>query len=37
MELGIRGKWAIVCAASKGLGKGSARCALSFAASMSVS
>lgn len=28
MDLGIRGKWAIVCAASKGLGKG---CAMSLA------
>jgi len=25
MKLGIEGKWALVCAASKGLGKGCAR------------
>ena len=25
MDLGINGKWALVCAASKGLGKGCAR------------
>ncbi|MFM7704547.1 MAG: SDR family NAD(P)-dependent oxidoreductase, partial [Rubrivivax sp.] len=25
MELGIAGKWALVCAASKGLGKGCAQ------------
>lgn len=24
MDLGIKGKWAIVCASSKGLGRGSA-------------
>ena len=28
MDLGIKGKWALVCAASKGLGKG---CALALA------
>ena len=34
MNLGIEGKWALVCAASKGLGKG---CAMALAAKASTS
>jgi 3-oxoacyl-[acyl-carrier protein] reductase len=34
MDLGIEGKWALVCAASKGLGKG---CAMALAPPSSMS